>query len=129
MDAQTAEMLWQSERGRVAEAQERALYEQWRAGQELEEASRQYPDSDPEFVRAYSRATGRPIGEIARLSQEYRRGIEQEVLARYQAQKAAASASPAPEGAAGESPTPGRFQTNAWKLPWRSLFGIGGGPA
>jgi len=124
-DWNTAEVLWAAERERVLAANDRAMYQQWRVGQEMQAAQQYYPEMDPEYVIALHQMTGAPVTELARASHEYHLAVEQQVLARYQAQKAAASAVPAPEGYGGHEPFTAQGGGDAWKQSWRSLFGIG----
>ena len=120
-----AELLWEAEKLRVGAGLDRAMYAEWRAGQELEQARHHYPGMDPEFVAAVHKATGQPIAAIARASHEYRQTIEAEAIARYQAHKAATAAYPAPEGATGHAPTTAPTGGKPFLQSYRDLFGIG----
>lgn len=111
--------------------QDRAMFHDWRQGQEIEHLKVQYPNADFDYVKVMAQATGRPLTELAQASHEQIAAIEQRALARYQATKAADAAIAAPEGAGGSAPAgaPSASNVPLWRQPWSNIFGIGGGSA
>lgn len=103
-DWDTAETLWAAERDKVLANQDRAVYQNWHAGLQLEHARENFPEMDERYVVEMAQATGRPILQLAYESHSQRARYRDEAIARYNAAKGLAPA--APEGSGGPPPVP-----------------------
>ena len=104
LDWETAETLWQAERDKVLANKDRAMYQDWQSGQQLEQARKNYPEMDEQYVTALAKATGRPIAQLAKESHEARVKFRDDAIAKYNADKGKQPA--APEGSGGPPPVP-----------------------
>ena len=105
IDMDAAESIWDAEKTRIAADRDRAMYADWRRGQELDQARTNFPEMDEESVITLARATGQPIAKLAQASHDRAVQIRERAIADYNAKRQQGSHI-APEGSGGAPSAP-----------------------